>query len=251
MSRAIVRCHSEMRCCTTAPSEFASEKYRRKERLRRSRRFSPRHRRQRRARKIACFCKMRFVRRRVSDEFEARPDQLSVEFSSAFPLDLSKASDEITPHAEGEPTFLGDLNIAISGGAFSDLIFSLSMADTDNENGPSLTISAYDGSTEIGSACLTGLRSDQETTFAIVARSGVLTRVELRSSTGIRAARNFQVSGIGSRKRAAGAGHRGAAPHARQPAQSDPRRRESPRLLLCLQRQPGRRAGGRRMKPKT
>jgi len=182
---------------------------------------------------------------------EARPDQLSVEFSSAFPLDLSKASDEITPHAEGEPTFLGDLNIAISGGAFSDLIFSLSMADTDNENGPSLTISAYDGSTEIGSACLTGLRSDQETTFAIVARSAVLTRVELRSSTGIRAARNFQVSGIGSRKRAAGAGHRGAAPHARQPAQSDSRRRESPRLLLCLQRQPGRRAGGRRMKPKT
>ena len=182
---------------------------------------------------------------------EARPDQLSVEFSSTLPLDLSKVSDEITPHAEGEPTFLGDLNIAISGGAFSDLIFSLSMADTDNENGPSLTISAYDGSTEIGSACLTGLRSDQETTFAIVARSGVLTRVGLRSSTGIRAARNFQVSGIGSRKRAAGAGHRGAAPHARQPAQSDPRRRESPRLLLCLQRQPGRRAGGRRMKPKT
>ena len=119
-----------------------------------------------------------------------------VVFTSASLLDLSNANAAITPHPGGDAALFGDLKITIPDAAFTDLIFSLSMADTDAENGPSLTISAFDGPTEVGSTSFMGLRRNQETTLAIVATWGALTRVELASSTGIKEARDFEISGV-------------------------------------------------------
>src|SRR5208337_4378941 len=67
-----------------------------------------------------------------------------VEFSSASPLNLSRESATIKPHASGDDASFGDLNVTIPGATFAELVFNLSLTKTDDENGPYLIITAYD-----------------------------------------------------------------------------------------------------------
>ena len=88
------------------------------------------------------------------------------------------------------------LDISTPGRTFTDLEFGMQMF---NASGPlNVTITAWDGSTELGSVTYTsasGLRHDADQEYIIEAAPGVvITRVDVSSTSGIKQMKHFEVS---------------------------------------------------------
>ena len=61
-----------------------------------------------------------------------------------------------------------------------------------------LTINPLDGTTLVRSFDLSGLKHDADLNFILVASGGPLTEVDLLSTSGIKKAKHFEVSGVSS-----------------------------------------------------
>jgi PEP-CTERM motif len=117
----------------------------------------------------------------------------AVQFTSDSSLDFANGFATITPSAKGGKASFGDLEFTIPGHTFTDLVFDLQMlkaATTD------LTIEAIDGTTLVQSFDLTGLKHDADLNFVLVATGGPLTEISLLSTSGIKEAKHFEVSGV-------------------------------------------------------
>jgi hypothetical protein len=116
----------------------------------------------------------------------------AVQFTSDSSLDFANGFATITPAAKGKSSF-GDLEFTIPGHTFTDLVFDLQMFKADTTD---LTINALDGTTLVKSFDLTGLKHDADLSFILVASGGPLTEIDLLSTSGIKEAKHFEVSGV-------------------------------------------------------
>ena len=129
---------------------------------------------------------------------------LALNFSSSDFLDLASGNATITPAAKGHATSFGNLDMSISPGfKFTDLLFNVELLDThtgtDTED---LTVTAWFGATKERSFTYdplsgTGLPNDAVIDFTVADAAG-LTAVDLSSTTGIKEAKSFDVSGAGA-----------------------------------------------------
>jgi PEP-CTERM motif len=117
----------------------------------------------------------------------------AVQFTSDSSLDFANGFATITPAAKGGKASFGDLEFTIPGHTFTDLVFDLQMLKADTTD---LTIEAIDGTTLVQSFDLTGLKHDEDLNFILVATGGALTEISLASTSGIKEAKHFEVSGI-------------------------------------------------------
>ena len=117
----------------------------------------------------------------------------AVQFTSDSSLDFANGFATITPAAKGGKASFGDLEFTIPGHTFTDLVFDLQMLKADTTD---LTIEAIDGTTLVQSFDLTGLKHDEDLNFILGATGGALTEISLASTSGIKEAKHFEVSGI-------------------------------------------------------
>jgi PEP-CTERM motif len=117
----------------------------------------------------------------------------AVQFTSDSSLDFANGFATITPSAKGGKASFGDLEFTIPGHTFTDLVFDLQMLKADTTD---LTIEAIDGTTLVQSFDLTGLKHDADINFILVATGGPLTEISLMSTSGIKEAKHFEVSGV-------------------------------------------------------
>jgi hypothetical protein len=117
----------------------------------------------------------------------------AVQFTSDSSLDFANGFATITPAAKGNSSF-GDLEFTIPGNTFTDLVFDLQMLKANTTD---LTIEAFDGATLVQTFALTALQHDADLNFILVATGGSLTEVSLFSTSGIKEAKHFEVSGVG------------------------------------------------------
>jgi hypothetical protein len=115
------------------------------------------------------------------------------EFTSTDTLDFANGFATITPSAKGGGTSFANLDFTIPGYAFTDLVFDLQMVKADG--GQNVTITAYDGSTLEATFALTGISHDADQSYILVATGGFLTSVDITSTSGIKEAKHFEVSG--------------------------------------------------------
>jgi hypothetical protein len=126
-----------------------------------------------------------------------------VQFTSTDSLDFANGFATITPSAKGGKASFSNLDISVLGHTFTDLIFDLQMVKPKSGS-PDLTIEAWDGSTLEGSFTYSAsgtppivLNHDADISFIVEALSGtVLTKVDLFSTSGIKEAKHFEVSGV-------------------------------------------------------
>jgi hypothetical protein len=118
-----------------------------------------------------------------------------VEFTSTNALDLANGNATITPAAKGGKASFADLDITVPGHTFTDLIFDVQMLNAFSPTGESLTVSAWDGSTQERTFTYTTLAHDADIHFVVFDASG-LTAVDLSSPTGLKQAKHFDVSGV-------------------------------------------------------
>jgi hypothetical protein len=118
-----------------------------------------------------------------------------VEFTSTNALDLANGNATITPAAKGGKASFADLDITVPGHTFTDLIFDVQMLNAFSPTGESLTVSAWDGSTQERTFTYTTLAHDADIHFVVFDASG-LTAVDLSSPTGMKEAKHFDVSGV-------------------------------------------------------
>ena len=116
------------------------------------------------------------------------------QFTSDSSLDFKNGFATITPSAKGGKASFGDLEFTIPGHTFTDLVFDLQMLKVDTTT--DLTIQAIDGTTLVQSFDLTGLKHDADLNFILVATGGPLTEISLMSTSGIKEAKQFEVSGV-------------------------------------------------------
>ena len=117
----------------------------------------------------------------------------AVQFTSDSSLDFADGFATITLSAKGGKASFGDLEFTIPGHTFTDLVFDLQMVKADTTD---LTIEAIDGTTLVQSFDLTGLKHDEDLNFILLATGGPLTEISLLSTSGIKEAKHFEVSGI-------------------------------------------------------
>jgi hypothetical protein len=117
----------------------------------------------------------------------------AVQFTSDSSLDFANGFATITPSAKGGKASFGDLEFTIPGHTSTDLVFDLQMV---NARATDLTIEAIDGATLVQSFDLTGLPHDEDLNFILVATGGPLTEISLSSTSGIKEAKHFEVSGV-------------------------------------------------------
>ncbi len=117
----------------------------------------------------------------------------AVQFTSDSSLDFANGFSTITPSAKGGKASFGDLEFTIPGHTFTDLVFGLQMLKADTTD---LTIEAIDGTTLVQTFDLTGLKHDEDLSFILVATGGPLTEISLMSTSGIKEAKQFEVSGV-------------------------------------------------------
>jgi hypothetical protein len=117
----------------------------------------------------------------------------AVQFTSDTSLDFANGFATITPSAKGGKASFGDLEFTIPGHTFTDLVFDLQMLKADTTD---LTIEAIDGTTLVQTFDLTGLKHNADLSFILVATGGPLTEISLLSTSGIKEAKHFEVSGI-------------------------------------------------------
>jgi hypothetical protein len=117
----------------------------------------------------------------------------AVQFTSDSSLDFANGFATITPSAKGGKASFGDLEFTIPGHTFTDLVFGLQMLKADTTD---LTIEAIDGTTLVQTFDLMGLKHDADLNFILVATGGPLTEISLFSTSGIKEAKHFEVSGV-------------------------------------------------------
>jgi hypothetical protein len=117
-----------------------------------------------------------------------------VEFTSTADLDLSRGSATIDPAAKTGFTSFPNLDITIPGHKFTDLLFTLEMVDT-GVTPEVLTLTAWFGSTKERTLSYLGLPHDAAIDFTVADAAG-LTAVDLSTTTGIKEAKHFDVSGV-------------------------------------------------------
>jgi VCBS repeat-containing protein len=120
----------------------------------------------------------------------------AVQFTSDSSLDFANGFATITPSAKGGKASFGDLEFTIPGHTFTDLVFDLQMLKAAAHATTDLTIEAIDGNTLVQTFDLTGLNHDADLNFILVATGGPLTEISLLSTSGIKEAKHFEVSGI-------------------------------------------------------
>jgi PEP-CTERM motif len=120
----------------------------------------------------------------------------AVQFTSDSSLDFANGFATITPSAKGGKASFGDLEFTIPGHTFTDLVFDLQMVKAPADTNTDLTIEAIDGTTLVQSFDLTGLKHEQDLSFILVATGGPLTEISLLSTSGIKEAKHFEVSGV-------------------------------------------------------
>jgi hypothetical protein len=123
-----------------------------------------------------------------------------MEFTSTDALDLASGNATITPAAKGGAASFSNLDITVPGFSFTDVVFGLQLLNTANSGGEDLTVTAWSGATlersfTYDSSSMNGLPHDALVTFTIADASG-LTAVDLSSTTGIKGAKGFDVSGV-------------------------------------------------------
>jgi PEP-CTERM motif-containing protein len=110
-------------------------------------------------------------------------------------VDLANGYATITP--TGSANSFSTLDISIPGYTFTDLDFGMQMFN--NTGVPlNVTLTAYDGTTDVGSVTYTtadGLKHDANQEYVVLATSGVLTSVDVTSTSGIKQMKQFDVSG--------------------------------------------------------
>jgi hypothetical protein len=116
-----------------------------------------------------------------------------VEFTSTPTAALDFANGNATIKPEG--TFFPTLTISIPGHSFTDLLFDLQLLKTDSSTGENLTVNAWDGTTLERTFTYSTLAHDADIHFTVVDASG-LTAVGLSSTSGIKEAKHFDVSGV-------------------------------------------------------
>jgi hypothetical protein len=114
-----------------------------------------------------------------------------VEFTSTAALVFANGNATIKP----EGTFFPTLTISIPGHSFTDLLFDLQLLKTDSPSGENLTVDAWDGTTLERTFTYSTLAHDAVINFTVADVSG-LTAVSLSSTSGIKEAKHFDVSGV-------------------------------------------------------
>ena len=114
-----------------------------------------------------------------------------VEFTSTAALDFANGNATIKP----EGTFFPTLTISIPGHSFTDLLFDLQLLKTDSPLGENLTVNAWGGTTLERTFTYGTLAHDAVINFTVADASG-LTAVSLSSTSGIKEAKHFDVSGV-------------------------------------------------------
>jgi hypothetical protein len=118
-----------------------------------------------------------------------------VEFTSTGALDFANGNATITPAAKGGATSFPNLDITGPGHSFTDLIFDLQLLNTRSATGEDVTVNAWDGTTPERVFAYTDLAHDAIIHFTVADASG-LTAVDLSSTSGIKQAKHFDVSGV-------------------------------------------------------
>jgi hypothetical protein len=122
---------------------------------------------------------------------------LTVNFSSMTALDFANGFATIKPHANGNDANYGDLLFEGPDGlTFTDLLWGLQMANFDLTD---LTVTAWDGSTQLGVWNLTNLQHDANQQYDLIASAGqVLTAVDMVAGdgSGIKQTKQFEISGV-------------------------------------------------------
>lgn len=113
-----------------------------------------------------------------------------VEFTSTAALDFANGNATIKPE-----DFFPTLTISIPGHSFTDLLFDLQLLKTDSSTGENLTVDAWDGTTLERTFTYSTLAHDAVINFTVADASG-LTAVSLSSTSGIKEAKHFDVSGV-------------------------------------------------------
>jgi hypothetical protein len=114
-----------------------------------------------------------------------------VEFTSTTALDFASGNATIKP----EGTFFPSLTLSIPGHSFTDLLFDLQLLNTGSSSGENLTVNAWDGTALERTFTYSTLAHDADVNFTVADASG-LTAVSLSSTSGIKEAKHFDVSGV-------------------------------------------------------
>jgi hypothetical protein len=111
-------------------------------------------------------------------------------------VDLANGYATITP--TGKANSFSTLDVSIPGHTFTDLVFGMQMFN--NKGTPlNVTLTAYDGTTNVGTVTYTtadGLQHDANQNYVVLATSGLLTSVDITSTSGIGQMKQFNVSGV-------------------------------------------------------
>ena len=118
----------------------------------------------------------------------------TVDYSSSDFLDFANGNATITPSSKGKASSYSDLTITTPGFTFTDFEFSAEMVNNKDLSSFGFTISAYDGSTLLGSEPVT-LKHDQLTGFLITSTTP-MTEIILNDSTGFKETKLFDFSGL-------------------------------------------------------
>ena len=110
-------------------------------------------------------------------------------------VDFASGYSTITPSAKGGAASFSTLDITIPGHSFTDLVFGLELLKTETGSSENLTIDAWDGTTLERSFTYSDLAHDANIEFTIADLAG-LTAIDLSSTTGIKEAKEFNVSGV-------------------------------------------------------
>jgi hypothetical protein len=118
----------------------------------------------------------------------------TVTFTSNASLDFAEGFAKITPAAKGGGASFGGLDITVPGYTFTDLIFRVQIANNSPLNFTVTTLGTAAGSYTYTTS--DGLTHDRATIFEVVANSGSFTEVDLSSMSGIKEAKQFEISGL-------------------------------------------------------
>jgi hypothetical protein len=112
-------------------------------------------------------------------------------------VDLANGYATITP--TGKADSFSTMVVSIPGHTFTDLVFGMQMFNNKVITPLNVTLTAYDGTTAVGTVAYTtadGLQHDANQNYVVLATSGLLTSVDITSTSGIGQMKQFNVSGV-------------------------------------------------------
>jgi hypothetical protein len=108
-------------------------------------------------------------------------------------VDLKNGTATIKP--TGSATSFSTLDVSIPGYTFTDLVFGMQMYKGTNTPPLNVTLTAYDGTTNVAHFTYSAT-NDANNQYVVLATSGVLTSVDITSTSGIKQMKQFDVSGV-------------------------------------------------------